>query len=234
MHSAYVCNVVIDLEFTTVPKDRRVGGLVHEIIEVGAVKLSPDGTVVGEFSHLVRPTMAGGVCGVVRKMTGIRTADVACARRLEEVLAALSAWVGPGRARFVTWSEADRNQIRRECAAKGISVPFPSRWLDIQRLYPRLMGQASKRKVALGEAADWCGIANSRTPAHRALYDAQMTAELFRMMAAGDCAEQHARVEAELARAQERSSCSSSIADRCGGLADLLAQLSAQDAPRAA
>ena len=35
----YDCNVIIDLEFTYVPKKRRKGGLTTEIIEVGAVKV---------------------------------------------------------------------------------------------------------------------------------------------------------------------------------------------------
>ena len=44
--------------------------------------------------------------------------------------------------------------------------------------------------VKLEEAANWCGIPFEANRAHRALYDAQMTAELFRMMLAGDLAAQ--------------------------------------------
>ena len=40
----YDCNVIIDLEFTYVPKKRRRGGLTTEIIEVGAVKVDAAGT----------------------------------------------------------------------------------------------------------------------------------------------------------------------------------------------
>lgn len=231
MSNAYACNVVIDLEFTPVPKKlQRQSGLRLEIIEVGAVKLAADGSVVGEFSHMVKPMFARGVSGRVHNMTGIGDEDLTCARPLDEVLGALSAWIGAGRARMVTWSESDLAQITKECAAKGIEVALPTRWLDIQRLYPRLMGMERTRKIALGEAADWCGIANDKASAHRALYDAQMTAELFCMMAAGECAEHHKRVEAELAKASEANSCSASIASRCGGLAELMAALAAQEA----
>lgn len=226
MSTAYDCNVVLDLEFTHVPK--RMGGnsLPHEIIEVGAVKLGPDGEVSGEFSHVVRPSAGVGVSGKVRRMTGIANEDIACARPLAEVLDALAAWIGPGRVRMVTWSDSDRKQIRSECAAKGIECDLPGRWLDIQRVYPRLMG-IRKRQVALGEAADWCGIANDKGFAHRALYDARMTAEIFRMMAAGECGSHHEVVTAELSR--EHESCAASIADRCGGLAELFAKLQAQE-----
>ena len=229
MESKYACNVVIDLEFTPVPRRLRQGtGLAQEIIEVGAVKLSKDGTPCGEFSHMVKPTLASGVSGKVHRMTGIGDEDLTCARPLGEVLQALAAWIGPGRVRMVTWSESDLRQIREECAAKGIEHGLPGRWLDIQRLYPRLMDRGHRRKVALGEAADWLGIANDRSAAHRALYDAQVTAEIFRMMAAGECAEHRARVQAELEH--EPAACTASIGAQCGGLAELLAQLRTQEA----
>lgn len=230
MSTSYACNVVIDLEFTQVPRKRRVNGLATEIIEVGAVKVSPDGTVVGEFSHMVKPTMATGVSGAVHWMTGIGNEDLTCARPLDEVLEALRQWIGTGRARFVTWSDTDRRQIARECEAKGIEVDLPARWMDIQRLYPRLMGMKRDKLVKLGEAADWCSISNDRSSAHRALYDAQVTAEVFLMMASGDCKAQQEAIEAELGASIGKGACSSSVAERCGGLADLLASLMAQEA----
>ena len=232
METTYSCNVVIDLEFTNVPRDRRVDGLATEIIEIGAVKVAPDGTIAGEFSHMVKPTLAAGVSGAVHRMTGIGDEDLTCARPLGEVLETLSQWIGNGRVRFVTWSDTDRRQIERECMAKGIEVGLPARWMDIQRLYSRLMG-SKKKFVKLGEAADWCGIDNDRSSAHRALYDAQMTAKVFLMMASGECAAHRARVEAELHKPSAEKSCSSSIGDRCGGLADLLASLMVQEAQAA-
>jgi inhibitor of KinA sporulation pathway (predicted exonuclease) len=231
MNNAYACNIVIDLEFTPVPKAmRRKGGLQFEIIEVGAVKVAPDGTIAGESSHMVKPCYATGVSGVVHHITGIGDEDLTCARPLGEVLDALSAWIGPGRARMVTWSSCDLRQISKECAAKCIDAALPTRWLDIQRLYPQLMGMENhRRKIALGEAADWLGIANERTSAHRALYDAQVTAEIFRMMAAGECAEHRRRVDEEFESAASGAVCSASIAERCSGLADLIAMFVAQE-----
>jgi len=234
MASAYVCNVVIDLEFTPVPKCLQKGtGLRQEIIEIGAVKLDSKGNVVGEFSHTVRPTLAKGISGTVRNLTGIVNSEIACARILPDVLEALAAWIGPGRVRMVTWSDSDLKQIRAECAAKGIKQHLPSRWIDIQRFYSYFM-DLGKRKVALGEAADWLGIANNKNLAHRALYDAQVTAEIFRMMAAGECAEHRERVRAEVRNARDAAACSASIASRCGGLADLMVSLAAKEARVAA
>lgn len=228
MSAMYDCNVVIDLEFTQVPRKRRVAGLATEIIEVGAVKVGPDGTVLGTFSRVVKPTMATGVSGAVHWMTGIRDEDLICARPLDEVLEMLGSWIGSGRTRFVTWSDTDRRQIERECSVKGIEHSLPSRWMDIQRLYPRLMC-TSKRLVALGDAADWCGVSNDKASAHRALYDAQVTAEIFRMMVSGELESHRARIDAEMDKSCGRV-LSSSIADRCSGLSDLLANLMSKEA----
>ena len=222
MSSPYACNIVIDLEFTAVPKKLAKCGMGNEIIEIGAVKVLPNGVVADTFSRLVKPTLAGGVSVTTRYLTGIGSEDLLFARPLAEVLAELATWIGQGRARMVTWSGADEKQLRTECQAKGIAWCLPTRWLDIQKLYPRLMG-TKKRLVALGEAADWCGISNDRASAHRALYDAQMTAEIFRMMASGECASQR-RVLSEDVKSSA-STCASSIASRCDGLAELLAAL---------
>ena len=52
--------------------------------------------------------------------------------------------------------------------------------------------------VKLEEAANWCGIPFEANRAHRALYDAQMTAELFRMMLAGDLAAQREAMSSQV------------------------------------
>ncbi|MBR3224848.1 MAG: hypothetical protein IKF78_05960 [Atopobiaceae bacterium] len=199
---------------------------------MGAVKLPSDGTICGTFSHMVKPQLAHCVSGRVRHLTGINDADLTCARPLAEVLEALVTWIGPGRVRMVTWSESDLKQIRAMCTAKGIAHRLPHKWLDIQRLYPRLLGIGRRRKVALGEAADWCGIQNDKASAHRALYDAQMTAAVFRAMASSEFLVHRARIDEELR--SEREPCSANIGAQCDGLASLLAELRSQEITRAA
>lgn len=226
--SAYASNVVLDLEFTPAGPAGHACGLTDEIIEVGAVKVSPEGRIVGEFGQLVKPTLAKGVGGFVHHLTGIGNEDLVQARPLEEVLPTFAAWVGPG-ARMVTWSPTDRLQFTHECAAKRLDANvLPHRWLDIQRLYPRLIG-IRPRAVKLEEATSWCGIPFEANRAHRALYDAQMTAELFRMMLAGDLAAQHEAISSQVKSASDEKPLSSTLGGACGGLADLLASLRAQE-----
>ena len=224
----YACSIAIDLEFTPVPWGlMHKTGLGYEIIEVGAVKVAPDGTFCGEFNRMVRPTFARHVAGWIHRMTGIGNEDLARAKHLDEVLDDFADWIGPGRVRMITWSNADFKQITDECQVKGIEHRLPSRWVDIQHLYPRLMGLPRHCTVALVDAAEWLGIDSDESSAHRALYDAQMTAEIFRMMAAGECKEHRSRLRTELGH--EDAPCSASIGSQCDGLAELLAQLKDQE-----
>ena len=220
----YTSNIVLDLEFT--PTRLGKGALGAEIIEVGAVKVDARGNVVDEFSRMVKPLYSRGVSRITHRLTGIGNEDLTAARPLDAVLAEFAEWVGPGRVRMVTWSDADRLQLWKECAAKGILAGLPVRWLDIQRLYPRLYG-IPRQMVALERACLNCGIPYEERSAHRALYDAKVTAELFQMMRSGDMRFQRARYEAELRRSQESTTLSSSIGDRCRGLAELYALLPA-------
>lgn len=231
MSASYEQNIVIDLEFTSVPPRLRTLGLAHEIIEFGAVKLDENGQEIDRFSRMVKPYETNRVSRMVRSLTGIRGEELVQARRLEVVLGDFVEWIGEGRTRIVTWSESDLGQIRSECLAKGIDMgPLPRRWMDIQRIYPRLIGMRGRRQVNLVEAADWCGIPSDSLHAHRALDDALITAEVFRMMASGDCRKQKAVLDAGI-RQGASSDCSSSVGSRCAGqLEALLAALRQSEA----
>ena len=83
--------------------------------------------------------------------------------------------------------------------------------------------------IKLEEAANWCGIPFEANRAHRALYDAQMTAELFRMMLAGDLATQREAMSSQVKSPSDEKPLSSTLGGSCGGLVELLASLRAQE-----
>ena len=224
---AYDCNVAIDLEFTPAFAADKPRGLRAEIIEIGAVMLDANGVEVGTFSKFVRPVYATKITRRVRRVTGIHDNDLAHAEPFEEVLPLLTDWIGPLHARMITWGSADCLQIVSECKAKGIPVALPGRWLDLQRVYSRFMGDTQKM-MALGKAADECGIVFDRR--HRALCDARATGQIFRMAAKGELTVQRQLLESGVKSAPSTESCVAIIAERCGnGLAELFASLAAQE-----
>ena len=173
-------NIVIDLEFTPVSKDHGVGGLKQEIIEIGAVKLDDRGEFCGEFSRLVSPELADGVERHVKALTSISSYDAYNAEPLNVVLFQFQNWIGDLSARMITWSGADKLQLKRECRAKRIPTDrMPGDWLDIQPLFPALMG-IDRELVALEDAAEWYGISAQDEHLHHALTDARITAGLLK------------------------------------------------------
>lgn len=227
----YNYNIAIDLEFTPVHLSGGAAGLGCEIIELGAVRLDSKGNEIDAFSEVVKPMYAKGITRRVSRITGIRDADLARARHLESVMQSFAEWMGPNNGnRILTWGGSDRHQIQTECNAKGIDVPLPSRWLDLQRIYPRLMCTSRNRRVSLGEAADWCGL--SFVNRHRALDDARATGQIFRMAAAGECQTQRHILDGGVKNGEDVGGCSASIGSGRNGnrLAELLASLSRQEA----
>lgn len=221
--------IVIDLEFTPVPKGRRKGGLRNEIIEIGAVKLDAHGNAVDSFSRFVRPQFSDIVDSDIQGLTGIRTCDVSTADTLGWVLADFAVWIGTGSARIAAWSKSDRRQVMKECAVKGIEVPKQMRrWLDLQVVYPRLMGVGNGRLMPLRAAADWYGVALDASSAHRALYDARVTAELMRLLLTGEYRQQKTALEQSMPRLGGLKPVASTLGETCGALGDLLHRMLAE------
>ena len=230
MHmSAYDQQIVIDLEFTTTDHEAYSAGLRHEIIEIGAVRLDAAGNTLDTFSTFVRPECADLVSSKVTELTGIRTSDVSDAPCFAEALSAFAAWIGEGCTRIVAWSTNDRDQIKAECAFKGVALPPQlARWLDLQAVYPRIMGVGNfKRHMSLRDAADWYGTGLDADKAHRALYDAQVTAKMMADLMTGDYLKHKRALEEAipLRKKGQASVLSSSIGAACAGLAELKAAL---------
>jgi len=228
----YDNEVVLDAEWTSIPKRWNASGhLSQETIEIGAVRIASDGKRDDDtFTRLVKPTLTMKVSWRVSQMTGIGNEDIALARPLDYVLRELVEWIGPGRTRISTWGSCDLAQISRECAFKDIGWDLPTRWLNLQRIYPRLMGTNHKRCVGLEEAAEWCGLDFNRSAAHRALYDAKVTAKLFKYMASGDCLVQRKALD-DTVRNKESMPCATSVGALYGSaLETLLGKLRDEEA----
>ena len=172
---ASIQNIVVDLEFAPTPKDVKRRGLGKEIIEVGAVKLDAAGNVAGTFCRYVKPAYIEHIAPKIVRLTGIHDADLRDAESIEAVIEQFAEWAGPQRTRLAAWSGSDKDQVQKECAFKNIELPNQMRhWIDLQRIYPRLMGVGDgRRSMALRTAADWTGAGLDVSSAHRALYDAQ-------------------------------------------------------------
>ena len=86
-----------------------------EIIEIGAVRMDRDRTIIDEFQTFVRPQRHAELSTFCTDLTGITQADVDAAPPLPEAMAGFAAWIGNPDSVLVSWGAFDRNQIRRDC-----------------------------------------------------------------------------------------------------------------------
>ena len=160
--------VVIDTETTGLDT------LTDHVIDVGAVRLDEDLGVVDRFTTLVDPGVP--VPLFVSRLTGIGAADLAGAPAIGEALTALRDFAGA--ATLVGHNAVfDREMLAAAARRSGVR-PLGGAWFDTLEaallLFPELDRHALPVLVEeLG--LDW--------PAHRALPDAEATAEVLARLA---------------------------------------------------
>ena len=215
-------HIVLDFEMNPVSYDRdRFHGkqrqLLSEIIEIGAVKIR-DRTYekVDEFSILVKPQMNDRIEHKITSLTGIQYEDVADAVSYEEALKSFSDWIGNEEpARIYSWSTSDSAQIQKECQEKQVEVPENMKdWVDFQKMFPRVTGIKTERQLSLEYAAELSGVDFDESSAHRALYDARVTAEIVQMVLSGEYKEKMKNVTDVLTDTIETST--ATMADKLG------------------
>lgn len=226
----YVHHVVLDFEMTPVSRENKdaLENLCEEVIEIGALKLDKYGKTDDRFCCMVRPQYSRSVSATVTKLTGICTKDLSFADTFDIAVRKFSEWIGSEKARIYSWSDSDLLQIKRECFYKGIRFPENMRrWTDLQAVYPRIMGRGRRSRPALHTAVKECGIEFDEKRAHRALYDAEKTAELLRYVITGEY-RGHVRKMRDVVRSEVMPMTNSMDAASGGKLSQLLQQMKRQ------
>lgn len=164
--------VVVDLETT--------GGKpgAEEITEIGAVK-SRGGEVIGEFATLINPGRP--IPPFITRLTGITTAMVYGAPRIDRVLPAFFDFLGTSPDTVLVAHNARFDLGHLKAAAAAQDLPFPKvRSLDTVALARRLIGRDETPNYKLATLAGLVGTSTS--PTHRALDDAKATEELLQFL----------------------------------------------------
>ena len=153
-------HVVLDVEMCRVQMRSTRFPYRHEIIQIGAVKLSDSYEIVDEFSTYVRPRY-GKVDFFIKDLTGITEQMVKQAPDIEEALQRMVQWVGEDEADFYSWSDTDYYQIRNEilckCQENACWDLFlnQTNWVDYQAKFSERL--ESPRALKLAEALGFRG-----------------------------------------------------------------------------
>ena len=173
--------VVIDLEMCKVPKAMRTSKYQwsSETIQIGAVLVDENLQIIDEFNTYVSPQF-GFIDDYIKRLTGITNADVKNAVDMKSAMSSLLEWA-PENAKYVSWSESDMNQIKRELHEKNIELEnmdeIIENWIDCQKTFSAKMHEEGKN-YSLKEALIAADIDFDEN-IHDGLVDARNTAELF-------------------------------------------------------
>ena len=145
-----------------------------EILQIGAVRLTPEGAPGDEFQILIKPKYFRHLNRRVSKLTGIKEARL----REEgvpfpEAMEQFQAWCGE-EVVFLTWGFDDIGILRENLQLYGQDVGWTERWYNLQMMF-NAQTDGSNAQKALKTAMEIFGIESSR-PAHDALGDAYHTA----------------------------------------------------------
>ncbi len=153
----------------------------HEIIEIGACRLAPDGQITASFSELVRPKLYRRLDKHIRQVTGITEQELSSGRPFEAVAEDFAAFCGD--AGLVTWGRDDYPVLSRNLAFYQLPQRFAPP-VDAQLVYGFACLRDPHRQVNLHAALELAGIAVD-VPAHRAVYDAECAAAMLGAVSAG-------------------------------------------------
>ncbi len=113
-----------------------------EVIEIGAVKLDDNYSLVDEFQCYVKPEY-GEITKHITKLTGITQKTVADKPFFPEAFKNFMEWINSQDMRLYSWSNSDINQLRDECRFKMPNYDISRlerQWRDLQKAFDDRIG----------------------------------------------------------------------------------------------
>ena len=172
--------IVMDMEWNQPwpgsPSARKVlpVAIRGEIIQLGAVRVTPEQEVADEFQVMVRPKYYRHLNRRVSKLTGIKESRLkAEGIPFPEAMEQFRSWCGEDII-FLTWGFDDIGILRENLRLYGLEDDWTQKWYNAQMIF-NAQTDGSNAQKALKTAMEIFGIEPSR-PAHDALGDAYHTA----------------------------------------------------------
>ena len=144
-----------------------------EIVQIGAVRMSCEGTVADEFQTLIRPAYYKKMNRKVASLTGIKDAILKeQGKPFPEAMQAFHDWCGEDAA-FLTWGFDDIVILKENLTLYGMDTAWVDTWYNAQLIF-NAQTDGSGAQKALSTAMQMMDIEPTRA-AHDALGDAYNT-----------------------------------------------------------
>ncbi len=172
--------IILDLEWNGA-YSKRVGGYFNEIIEIGAVKLSDDGSEPERFDAYIRPVVSKKLTKLVQNLTGITDEQVGDGISFAQAMSRLRRFVGDTPSVLMTWSTTDLLVLMENCRyfLDKQELPFFDAYLDLQQYAGQRVPCGDGQQVGLAKFAEAVGIDLTDRELHHAIDDSVLSAEIF-------------------------------------------------------
>lgn len=145
----------------------------QSMIEIGAVKWYPDGTM-DTFTQLIQPYKFKKLNSHIQKLTGITSEQLLDAPSFKEAMYKFKRWC-EGDCIFLTFGEFDRKVLEDELARNYMKSDFIFPMIDFQQKY--MIANKLKEQPSLGGLMNQLGL--EAFEQHRALADADSLRRIF-------------------------------------------------------
>lgn len=173
--------IVLDLEWNQCPdgKEKEEARLPFEIIEIGAVKMDSNFTILDHFHELIHPQVYTTLHHMIKEIITVEESDLQKCRSFPEVIKDFFSWCGKD-ALFCIWGSLDLLELQRNLSWYKLPspFPFPLYYYDIQKIFS-ILHEDRKTRRSLEYAVDYLNVKKDNV-FHNAYSDALYTAEVIK------------------------------------------------------
>lgn len=156
----------------------RPPGGINEIIEIGAVMVSPLGEVKADFCKFVKPHVNPKLSGFCKKLTSISQENVDRADKYPKVIDQFQEWIDIYDEDYLlcSWGAYDKVMLTDNCKLHDMDIDWLDHHTDLKKQYHTIKGEhklTGLKNTIRKEGFEFTGIH------HRAIADAENLAKIF-------------------------------------------------------
>ncbi len=168
--------IVFDLE-ATCWKERNEKQ--NEIIEIGAVCLDENLTILDEYCSFVCPKLNPILSDFCTELTSIQTTDIAAAPLFPEAVDLFQKWINSFGKNYwlCSWGFYDRSQLKKDCNLHQLPTHWLKKHISVKHQYAKI--KQLNRPIGMATALAKEGFELEGT-LHRGIDDAKNIAKIFK------------------------------------------------------